>query len=64
MKVDNPRFVSPFLHLTALLGSVTDTLNYNWDCSYTNVFPVMVEDLDMDKMRTIIQEAIGLYEEA
>jgi len=24
----------------------------------------MVEDLDMDKMRTIIQEAIGLYEEA
>jgi len=43
---------------------VTDTLNYNWDCTSTNEFPVVAEDLDMDKMRTIIQEAIGLYEEA
>jgi len=41
---------------------VTDTLNYNWDCPYTE-FPIVVEDLDVDKMRTIIQEAIGLYEE-
>jgi hypothetical protein len=42
---------------------VTDTLNYNWDCTSTNVFPIMVEDLDVDKIRTIIQEAIGLYVE-
>ena len=25
--------------LTASLGSVTDTLNYNWDCAYANDFP-------------------------
>jgi hypothetical protein len=43
---------------------VTETLNYNWDCAYNNEFPVVAEDLDMDKMKTIIQKAIGLYEEA
>ena len=25
--------------LTKLLGSGTDTLNYNWDCTYANDFP-------------------------
>jgi hypothetical protein len=47
-----------------LLGSVSDTLNYNWDCTYTNEFPIMCEELNVDKMRIIVQEAIGLYEEA
>jgi hypothetical protein len=46
--------------LTASLGSVTDTLNYNWDCAYANEFPVAVEGLDVDKLRTTAQEAIGL----
>ena len=46
--------------VTASLGSVTDTLNYNWGCAYTNEFPVAVEDLDMGKLRTIAEEAIGL----
>jgi hypothetical protein len=42
------------------MGSVTDTLNYNWDCAYANEFPVAVEGLDGDKMRTIAKDAIGL----
>jgi hypothetical protein len=31
----------------ASLGSVTDTLNCNWDCAYANEFPVAVEDPDV-----------------
>ena len=46
--------------LTACLGSVTDTLDYNRDCAYANEFPVAVEDPDVGKLRTIAQEAIGL----
>jgi hypothetical protein len=49
------------MHITALLGSVTDTLNCYWDCTYTNNSPVMAENLDVNKLRTIAQEAIGLY---
>jgi len=32
---------------TASLGSVTDTLN--WDCAYTNWFPVAVDESDVGK---------------
>jgi len=39
---------------------VTDTFNYNWDCAYANEFPFAVEDLDVDKLRIISQEALGL----
>jgi hypothetical protein len=46
--------------LTASLGSIPDTLNCNCDCSYANEFPLAVEDLDVDKLRTSAQEAIGL----
>jgi hypothetical protein len=28
----------------ASLGSVTDPLNYKWDCAYANELPVAVED--------------------
>jgi len=41
--------------------SVTDILNYNLNYAYTNEFPIAVEDLDVDKPRTIAQEVIGLY---
>jgi len=40
---------------------VTDTFNYNWHCAYANEFPFAVEDLDVAKLRTVAQEALGLY---
>ena len=46
--------------MTASLGSVTDTLNYNWHCAYANEFSVAAEGLDGDKMRTTAKDAIGL----
>jgi len=46
------------------MGPVTDTLNCIWDCTYNNEFPVAVEELDVDKLMTIVQEVIGLYEGA
>jgi hypothetical protein len=46
--------------LTASLGSVTDTVNCNWDCTYVNEFHVAVEDPDVGIPKTIAQEAIGL----
>jgi hypothetical protein len=52
--------MSPPLNLfshTALLGSVTD---YKWACAYAKEFAVAVEDLDLSKLRTIRQEAVGL----
>jgi hypothetical protein len=52
------------MRFTASLGSVTEPLNCKWDCAYVNEFPIAVEDLDPDKLRTIAQEAIGLYEGA
>jgi len=55
-----PSVVYTFLRFTASLGSVTDILNYNWDCAYTNESPVVVEDLYVDKLRAIAQEAVGL----
>ena len=45
---------------TTSLGSVTDTLNCNWDYAYANEFPVAVEDHDVGKLRTLAEEAIGL----
>jgi hypothetical protein len=45
--------------LKASLGSITDTLNYNWDCAYVNGFPIAVEDTDVGKLRTIAQEDLG-----
>ena len=42
---------------TASLGSVTD---YKLGCAYANEFPVAVEDLDVGKLRTIHQDAVGL----
>jgi hypothetical protein len=46
--------------LTAFLGSITDNLNCNCNCAYANDFPVVVEDLEVDKLRTIPQGAIDL----
>jgi len=46
--------------VSASLGSVTDTLNYNWGCAYVNEFSIAVEDLDVEKLTTIAQTAIGL----
>jgi hypothetical protein len=48
------------LRFTASLGSVTDTFNNNWDYAYANESTVAVEDLDVDKLGTIAQEAAGL----
>jgi hypothetical protein len=42
---------------TASLGSVTA---HKWGRAYANEFPVAVADLDVDKLRTILQEAVGL----
>ena len=57
-----PSACSAFSALTASLGSITDTLNCDCDCACAcaNEFPVAVEDLDVDKLRTFSQEAIGL----
>jgi len=46
--------------LTATLGSVTDTLNYNVDCAYANDFPLAVEDLDVGQLSTTAQGAINI----
>jgi len=46
--------------LTSLLGSVTDTLNCNWERAYANEFTVAVEEDDVGKLRTIAEEAIDL----
>jgi hypothetical protein len=51
-----------FLRFTASLISLTEVLN--WDWAYTNEFPVAVEDLIVDKLRTIAQEAVSIYGEA
>ena len=48
--------------LTASLRSVTDTLNYNWDCAYAD-FPSRLKTPDVCKLRTIAQEAIGFMNE-
>jgi hypothetical protein len=40
---------------------VTDTFNYNWDSAYAKEFPFAVEDLDVEELRTIAEEALGLY---
>jgi hypothetical protein len=61
-RVDIPRSVYPFLQFTASLGSETDTFNYKQDFAKANEFPVAVEDLEVDKVRTIAQEAIPRYE--
>jgi hypothetical protein len=50
--------------LTASLGSVRNTLTCNCDCAYVNEFPAAVEDLDLGKLRAIVQGTIGFYEEA
>jgi hypothetical protein len=46
--------------LTTSLGSVTNTLKYNWNCTYVNEFPVAFEDLDVDKLRTIAELRLAL----
>jgi len=48
--------------LNASLGSVTDTLNCNWDCADANDFPVAVEHLDVHI--AITQGTIVFCEEA
>jgi hypothetical protein len=55
------RSVWSFLQFTTSLGSGTDASNYNWDCAKANEFPVTVEDLEVDNVRTIFQEAVALY---
>jgi hypothetical protein len=52
------------MRFAASLGSVTDALNCNWDCAHANEFSVAVEDFDVRKERTVVQDAIGLYEGA
>ena len=49
------------LRHSASLCSVTDTLNYNWDYAYVNEFPVAVEDLDVDELRTTARDATGFF---
>ena len=49
--------------LTASLGSIADTLNYNWDCDCADEFPVEVEDLEVGKVRFTILEGIGFMME-
>jgi len=41
---------------------VTDNLKYIWDCTYNIEFPAAVEDLDVNKLRTIAQEVLGFNE--
>jgi len=45
-----------------IAGSVTDTLNHNWDSAYANEFPFAADDLDVDKLKIIAKEAIVFYE--
>jgi len=47
-----------FIHsyVTASLGSITDTLNFNGDFTQVNVS--LVEERDVGKLRTIAQEAL------
>ena len=40
--------------------SVADTFNCKWYCAYANELPVLVEDLDVDKLRTFAVLAVGL----
>jgi hypothetical protein len=47
--------------LTASLNSATDTLNCYRDRAYANEFPIVVEDPDVGKLRTIAQVATGHY---
>jgi hypothetical protein len=59
--MDIARSVEPFLAFIPSLGSITDSLNYNGYCPYASEFPFAVKDIDVDKLRTIAQEAVGLY---
>jgi hypothetical protein len=45
----------------ASLGSVTDTLKCNWCCAYGGTFAVVVGELDVGKVRTVANAAIGVY---
>jgi hypothetical protein len=63
-RADWGRSIYPLLRFTASLGSVTDTLHYNWDCAYVNEFTVAVEDLDVRKVKAIAQDVTGLNEGA
>ena len=56
----SPTFCLANPALTASRGSVRHTLKYNWDRAYVDEFPIAVEDLDVGKLRTIVQGAIGL----
>jgi len=38
---------------TLSLSSVTDALNYNWDFAYAKEFLVALDELDMNKLKTI-----------
>jgi len=38
-QVDGPSVCLTIPALTVSLGSITDTLNYNWECAYANDFP-------------------------
>lgn len=51
------------MNFTASLDSVSDTWNYNRDYAYANGLTFAVEDLEIDKRRTIAQEGIGPFEE-
>jgi len=48
--------------LSVSLGSLTDTLDFNWDYAYANEFHVAVGDHDVYKVRTTAHAAIGLYD--
>jgi hypothetical protein len=43
------------------LGSVTDTLKCNLVCVFANESAIAVGGLDVDRLRTIAQEAAGFY---
>jgi transcriptional antiterminator Rof (Rho-off) len=60
LRADLLTSLDPFSHsyVTASLGSITDTLNYNGD--FTHVNESQVEHRDVGKMKTIAQEALRL----
>jgi hypothetical protein len=46
--------------LIASLGSIADTLNYNWDCAYVNDFPSWLIIIAQEAVRRMRRHLFGL----
>lgn len=48
--------------VTASLGSITETLNYKWDCAYAKDFPSWLKTPTWAKWRPLLERKYGLWE--